>query len=127
MYRPPVPGSITLGRVLLIVEGVIWLLLGALVIVGGAFILSVPTGQFASQILSNVNNVNVTLRGIGTAFLVVGAVIVIFAIVGIWSGAALRRLTAGPRVTGIVLATLGVIIGLLSAAGSVTKANEPGA
>jgi hypothetical protein len=115
MNRPPVPGSVTLGRVLLIVEGVLWLLLGALVILGGVALLALPNGQFANQILSNINNANVTLTTIGVTLLVFGAILAVLAIVGIWSGAALGRLTSGPRVAGIVLAALGVIIGLLDA------------
>jgi hypothetical protein len=41
----------------------------------------------------------------------------VISIIGIWSGAAMGRLTTGPRVTGIVLASLGLLIGIVAAVG----------
>jgi len=40
--------------------------------------------------------------------------IVVLAVVGIWAGVALGRLTGGPRITAIVLASLGLVVGALS-------------
>jgi hypothetical protein len=55
--------------------------------------------------------------GVGIGVAAFGVVMVGLAIAGIWSGAAMGRLTGGPRVTGLVLASLGLIIGILSAVG----------
>ncbi len=117
MQRPPVPGSVTLGRILLIIESVLWLLAGLLV------------GGFGVLVFTSVANINNRLAQIGytgTPFttqeagavggtlVVVGVVILIIAIIGIWSGAAMGRLSGGPRATAIVLACLGVVIGVFS-------------
>jgi hypothetical protein len=117
MQRPPVPGSVTLGRVLLIIESVLWLLAGLAV------------GGFGVVVFTAVSNINNRLAqigytgspltqseagAVGGTLVVIGAVILIIAIIGIWSGAAIGRLTAGPRATAIVLSCLGLVIGILS-------------
>ena len=58
---------------------------------------------------------------VGGTLVVVGVVILIIAIIGIWSGAAMGRLTGGPRATAIVLACLGVVIGILSVIGGLRR------
>src|ERR1017187_1375446 len=114
MYRPPVPGSVTMGRVLLIAESVLWLLLGLLVVVLGIVVITVGN---SFTINGQANVVSGAASGVGIAVAAGGAILVGLAITGIWSGAAMGRLTAGPRVTGLVLASLGLIIGILSAFG----------
>ena len=55
---------------------------------------------------------------LGVGLAVFGVIVLVLAIVGLWSGIAMGRLTSGPRVTALVLATLGMVIGLLGALGS---------
>jgi len=124
MVRPPVPGSVTLGRVLLIVEAVLWLLGAIAIALAGVAVLAVPNGSVASQVLSNVHNSNVTLTTIGVSLVVAGVVMAVIAVVGISAGASLRRLTTGPRVTGIVLATVGLLIGLVDLVGAGRRVHD---
>jgi len=124
MQRPPVPGSVTLGRVLLIIESVLWLLAGLAV---GGF------GVLVFTAVANINNRLAQIGYTGTPFttaeagavggtlVVVGVVILIIAILGIWSGAAIGRLTGGPRATAIVLCCLGVVIGIFSVVGGLRR------
>ena len=124
MQRPPVPGSVTLGRVLLILESVLWLLAGLAV---GGF------GVLVFTAVANINNRLAQIGYTGTPFttaeagavggtlVVVGVVILIIAIIGIWSGAAMGRLTGGPRVIAIVLSCLGLVIGILSVIGGLRR------
>ena len=114
MYRPPVPGSVTTGRVLLIAESVLWLLLGVLVVIVGIVVISVGN---SFTINGQVTSLNGATSGVGIAVAVFGAVLLGLAIAGIWSGAAMGRLTGGPRVTGLVLASMGLLVGILSAVG----------
>src|ERR1035437_2640559 len=114
MYRPPVPGSVTTGRVLLIAESVLWLLLGLLVMILGIVVIGVGS---SFTINGQTTSLNGAATSVGIAIVVGGAILVGLAVAGIWSGAAMGRLTAGPRVTGLVLASLGLIIGILSAVG----------
>ena len=106
MQRPQVPGSVTLGRVLLIVESVLWLL-GAVAVAGvGIWFLSAGSALVnrLQQVGYSGANVSAAAGVVGGTVLAFAAVILIVAIIGIWSGAAIGRLTTGPRVTGIVLA-----------------------
>jgi hypothetical protein len=114
MVRPPVPGSVTTGRVLLIVEGVLWLLLGALVLIVG---IGVAALGHSFTFNGQTTSVGGAATAAGVAVIVVGAILVALSITGIWSGAAMGRLTGGPRVTGLVLASLGLLLGILSAVG----------
>ncbi len=124
MVRPPVPGSVTLGRVLLIVEAVLWFLGGVVIVLAGVAVLAIPNGSVASQILSNVHNANVTFTTIGVSLIVSGVIMAVIAIVGISAGVGLRRLTTGPRVTGLVLATLGLLIGLVDLVGAGRRVHD---
>ncbi|MGI8848248.1 MAG: hypothetical protein ACR2GX_08325 [Candidatus Dormibacteria bacterium] len=109
MYQPPVPTWVTVGRVLIIVEGALWALLAVLLALAGAFVGSLGNsfpgaGNFAS--------------GVTSVFIIVALVILALAVLGIWSGVAIGKLTAGPRITGIVLCSLGLILGVLSLFGN---------
>ncbi|HYA01312.1 MAG TPA: DUF3824 domain-containing protein [Candidatus Binatia bacterium] len=123
MYRPPVPGSVTLGRVLLILESALWLLLGVLACIGGAVVLAGASNINLNQI-PGLANANLTLSALGGIMLGAGIVLLLLSILGIWSGAAMGRLTGGPRVTGIVLASLGVLVGISDTAGALAQ-NRP--
>ena len=124
MQRPPVPGSVTLGRVLLIIESVLWLLAGLAVAGFGVLVFTA---------VANINNRLAQIGYTGTPFttaeagavggtlVVVGVVILIVAIIGIWSGAAMGRLSGGPRATAIVLACLGLVIGIFSVIGGLHR------
>lgn len=124
MQRPPVPGSVTLGQVLLIIESVLWLLAGLAVAGFGVLVFTA---------VANINNRLAQIGYTGTPFttqeagavggtlVVVGVVILIVAIIGIWSGAAMGRLTGGPRATAIVLACLGLVIGIFSVIGGLHR------
>ncbi len=119
MQRPRVPGSLTLGRVLLLVESVLWLL-GAVAVAGvGVWFLS--AGGALSNRLQQLGysgaNVSAAAGVVGGTVLAFAVVILVISFIGIWSGAAMGRLTGGPRVTGLVLASLGLIVGLLSTVG----------
>jgi hypothetical protein len=129
MQRPPVPGSVTLGRVLLIVEAALWLLGGLAIAAVGVIFLSAGSliNNRLAQIGYSGSNVASTAAGVvGGTVLAFAVVIVILAILGIWAGVALGRLTSGPRVTGLVLATLGLILGILSAIGGAQRASAGG-
>jgi hypothetical protein len=120
MQRPRVPGSLTLGRVLLLVESVLWLL-GAVAVAGvGVWFLS--AGGALSNRLQQLGysgaNVSAAAGVVGGTVLAFAVVILVISVIGIWSGAAMGRLTTGPRVTGIVLASLGLLLGIVSALGS---------
>jgi hypothetical protein len=122
--RPRVPGSLILGRVLLLVESVLWLL-GAVAVAGvGVWFLS--AGGALSNRLQQLGysgaNVSAAAGVVGGTVLAFAVVILVVAIIGIWSGVAIGRLTTGPRVTGIVLASLGLLIGIVSALGT-SRAN----
>ncbi|MGA8015890.1 MAG: hypothetical protein WCB85_08245 [Candidatus Dormiibacterota bacterium] len=117
MNRPPVPGSVTLGRVLLIIESVLWLLLGLLAGLGGALWFAGVRALNLQQYGTAGNGVRLAADAIGGVLIGFGVVVAVLAILGIWSGAAMGRLTGGPRVTGIVLACLGIVIGLFGAIG----------
>jgi hypothetical protein len=120
MQRRQVPGSVTLGRVLLIVESVLWLL-GAVAVAGvGVWFLSAGGALVnrLQQIGYSGANVSATAGVIGGTVLAFAVVILVISTIGIWSGAAMGRLTTGPRVTGIVLACLGLLIGIVGALAS---------
>ena len=114
MYRPPIPGSVTAARVLLITEAALWLLFGLLLVVVGVAVISVGN---SFTINGQSTALNGATSGVGIAIIAFGAVLVGLAITGIWSGAAMGRLTGGPRVTALVLASLGLIVGILSTVG----------
>ena len=63
-------------------------------------------------------NVSAAAGVVGGTVLAFAVVILVISFIGIWSGAAMGRLTTGPRVTGIVLASLGLLLGIVSALGS---------
>jgi hypothetical protein len=109
------PGSVTAARVLLITEGAIWLLLGAIVVIVGIVVMA--QGDSTSFTINGQVLSSGEAAGVGIAIAAFGAVLVGLAITGIWSGSALRRLTGGPRVTGLVLASLGLIVGIITAVG----------
>src|ERR1035441_900466 len=115
MYGPTIPGSVTAGRVLLITEGALWLLGGVAVVIVGIVVMGQgnnPHFTINGQMASPDQAV-----GAGIAIAAVGLVFVGLAIRGMWSGSAMKRLTGGPRITGLVLASLGLIIGILAAVG----------
>ena len=118
--RPRGPGSLILGRVLLLVESVLWLL-GAIAVAGvGVWFLSAG-GTLVNrlqQIGYSGANVSAAAGVVGGTVLAFAVVILVISVIGIWAGAAMGRLTAGPRVTGIVLASLGLLLGIVSALGS---------
>ena len=120
MQRPRVPGSLILGRVLLIVESVLWLL-GAIAVAGvGVWFLSAGGALVnrLQQLGYSGANVSAAAGVVGGTVIAFAVVILVISVIGIWSGAALGRLTAGPRVTGIVLASLGLLIGIAGALGT---------
>ena len=124
MQRPPVPGSVTLGRVLLILESVLWLLAG--LAVGGFGVLVFTAVANINNRLAQIGYTGTPLTtaeagAVGGTLVVVGVVILIVAIIGIWSGAAMGRLTGGPRATAIVLACLGLVIGIFSVIGGLHR------
>src|ERR1019366_3581963 len=118
MQRPQVPGSVTLGRVLLIVESGLWLLGARAVAAIGVWFLSAGKEEVVNRLQQvGYTGANVSASGavIGGTGLACAVVIFVIAVIGIWSGATMGRLTAGPRVTGIVLASLGLLIGIVAA------------
>ena len=130
IQRPPVPGSVTLGRVLLIVEAALWLLGGLAIAAIGVLFLTAGAAinNRLAQIGYTGSNVVSTAAGVvGGTVLAFAVVIFILAIVGIWAGAAMGRLTSGPRVTGLVLSSLGLLLGILSAVGSARTVTASGA
>jgi len=116
MQRPPVPGSVTLGRVLMIIESVLWLIAGVLLAVVGILAAAGTLTIHTIRVSGSTGTVSAHSVGVGLA--VFGVIVLVLAIVGLWSGVAMGRLTSGPRVTALVLATLGIVIGVLSALGS---------
>ena len=67
MYRPPIPGSVTAGRVLLITEGALWLLLGALVVVVGVVVIAVGKNLSVTGINGQMNSLSGPAVGVGAA------------------------------------------------------------
>jgi hypothetical protein len=129
MQRPPVPGSVTLGRVLLIVEAALWLLgglgiaaVGVLFLTAGAAI----NNRLAQIGYTGSNVVSTAAGAIGGTVLAFAVVIFVLAIVGIWAGVAMGRLSTGPRVTALVLSTVGLILGILSALGGAHSVSSNG-
>jgi hypothetical protein len=108
MHRPTVPGAVTLGRVLLIVESSLWILGGLMAVGFGALIIA--TAWSDPDIPSIVppgaaEDAGAVLVGLGMGILGgAGA--------GLWSGIAMGSLTRGPRGTGIALASVGALLGL---------------
>jgi hypothetical protein len=102
MSRPPIPDSVATGRVLLTTESVLWLLSGPIVIPAALWFIGQGDTNFS---------------GAGIVIAVIVAILVGLSITGIWSAEAIRRLTGGPRITGLVLASLGLIIGIISTIG----------
>jgi hypothetical protein len=129
MQRPPVPGSVTLGRVLLIVEAALWLLGGLAVAAVGIFFLSAGAtinNDLAKIGYTGTNVVSTAAGVVGGTVLAFAVVILILAVLGIWAGVALGRLTSGPRVTGLVLSTLGLILGIISALSGASRVTDGG-
>ena len=129
MLRRPVPGTVTLGRVLLVVESALWLLFGVLMFVGAIAILSAVSGGGGS-VFPWAGAPPSSLQGgfttIGVFVLVLGVAVVGMAGAGIWSAIAMGRLGGGARVTGIVLASLGAAVGILNTIGGFTLGYLPG-
>jgi hypothetical protein len=118
MYRPPVPTWVTVARVLIIIESILWLLLGVLFIAVGVFV-----GGATSNLPAGLSGYAGSVVGVLIVFAVV---IMALAALGIWSGIALGKLTGGPRISAIILCALGVIVGLLSLAGGGTHTTSDG-
>ncbi|MGO8687839.1 MAG: hypothetical protein ACLQT7_11805 [Candidatus Dormibacteria bacterium] len=130
MQRPPVPGSVTLGRVLLIVEAALWLLGGLAIAAVGVLFLTAGAAinNRLAQIGYTGSNVVSTAAGaVGGTVIAFAVVIFVLAVVGIWAGAAMGRLSTGPRVTALVLSTLGLILGILSAVSGARTVTANGA
>ncbi len=109
MYRPPAPASVTVGRVLVIVESGLWLLLGLILGVAGLGLMLAAT----SLTLPGFPGFAVSGSAIGGTVLAAAIVVIGLAVAGIWAGVALGRLRGGARVTALVVASLGVIAALL--------------
>lgn len=109
MYRPPVPGMVTLGRVLIIIESVLWALVALYTVVVGAVLngASSSFGPFAGY-----------GSRIAAGAIIIGIAMLAMAVGGVWSGIAIGRLTTAPRVIGIILCTLGFLLGLFILIGS---------
>lgn len=108
MYRPPAPPSITVGRVLVIVESGLWLLLGLIIGVAGLGLVA-AAGSVALPRFPGLTLAGSTIAGV---VLVSALIVIALAALGIWSGIALGRLSEGARVTALVLASLGILIAL---------------
>ncbi|MGP8160031.1 MAG: hypothetical protein ACLQGJ_02235, partial [Candidatus Dormibacteria bacterium] len=118
MQRPAIPGSVTLGRALVIVESALWLLAGLAAGGFGALVAATPLASINNrlqQIGYSGTLTNAQVAHLGVTLIVIGVIIVAAAVIGIWSGAAMGRFTSGPRTTAIVLACLGLVIGVAAA------------
>lgn len=104
--RLPMPTMVTLARVLVIIESVLWGLVGLLLAIGGAALSGLHF--LVSDSISGV-------------LIVFALVILAMAVAGIWAGIALGKLSAGPRATAIILCSLGAILGLLSLLGALAN------
>jgi hypothetical protein len=109
LHRAQAPAIVTAGRVMVIVESSLWLLLGLILTVSGIGLI-VAAGSIA---VPRFPGLSVAGSAIGGAVLVAAAVVLGLAGAGIWSGIAMGRLSRGARVTALVLASLGVIAALL--------------
>jgi hypothetical protein len=108
MHRQTLPGAVTVGRVLLVVESSV-LMLGGLLAAGfGALIIATAwSGANRTSIVppQAAADGGTLVVGLGMGILgVAGA--------GLWSGIAMGSLTHGPRQTGIALASVGALVGL---------------
>jgi len=118
MQRPAIPGSVTLGRALVIVESALWLLAGLGAGGFGALVAATPLAGINNrlqQIGYSGTLTNAQVAHLGVTLIVIGVIIVVAAVIGIWSGAAMGRFSSGPRTTAIVLACLGLVIGVAAA------------
>jgi hypothetical protein len=108
VLHPRPPRAVTLGRALLGLESVLWLIFGVLLVLAGTASIAGVTST----------NANLQILGItpgwqaSTILLSSGVVVFIAAMFGVWSATAMGRLTSGPRVTGILLCALGIGLGL---------------
>jgi hypothetical protein len=115
MQRPSVPGSVTVGRTLVIVESVLWLVAGLAAGGFGALVTATSPANInhrLQQIGYSGTLTNAQIAHLGVTLIVLGAIMVVAALVGIWAGAAMGRLTSGPRTTAIVLGCVGLVIGI---------------
>lgn len=106
---PPIPGAVRIARILLGVENAAWLLLGTLLIVGGAIVLS---GGIGIPGIVHIDDPGFA-PNIGTLTLVLGMVIVVMAGWGIRTGWSMRRLTRGAHISALLFCTVWIVLGLV--------------
>lgn len=102
------PGSVTAAGVILIVVGSFAALFGVLFLIAGVALSGRDVGPF---------------RNVGATVAVIGAMVVVYAVFEIISGAKVLALRNGWRVAGIVFASIGVLFSFLSFIGSFSSQN----
>ena len=115
MQRPPVPGSVTAGRILLVVESVLWLVTGAALAV--VAVLTAAGVVHPHGLRNGHGGVLSAAAGVAIAAGIGGVIILALAGTGLWAGIAMGRLNPRARTVAILLACLGLAVGLLTVVG----------
>ena len=100
------PGSVTGAAVVLIILGVLYALIGVLVVVGGGA---------ASDLFGG---------GVAGAAIAIGVVIIAYGVLDIISGIKVLGLSPGWRIGGIVLTAIGALLALLGTIGAFAGSDE---
>jgi hypothetical protein len=108
------PQIVRLAGVLLVLESVLWLLAGLVSVAWGVGLWNALMGAHASGIGAIALFVALPIPVIA---IVVGIAVVAVAMLGLWSGFGAWRRADGPCITGVVLAALGAMSGLLGVCG----------
>ncbi len=112
METPPVPRGVTVGRILLVVESALWLAAGIALAVVVALI---ATGVLHPHGLRNGHRgVFSGSGGVAIAAGIGGVIVLALAGTGLWAGIAMGRLNPRARTVAIVLAWVGLAVGLLT-------------
>jgi hypothetical protein len=103
------PGSVTAAGVLLIVAGSLAALIGVLFVIAGAVVNNSNFGPFDN---------------VGAVVIVIGVLVLVYAVFEIISGAKVMALRNGWRIAGIVFAAIGVVFSFFSVIGSFSSENR---
>jgi hypothetical protein len=103
----PIPGALRVARLLFWIQSAGWMLLGALLVVGGLIVLSGGSG------LPGIVNDPAGDPPIGGWAFGSGIVITVIASWGIWTGWSMRRLTGGAYISALLFCGVWIVLGVV--------------
>ena len=116
MQRPRTPGAVQLGRLLLLLESLMWLAGAGVLIYIGVWLLGAGSAVVGSGDPDYLRSFRATVgaaAGVAATFAFVFAVILLVpSLLGVWSSIAIGKLRRSARGVGIFLAVLGILVDL---------------